>query len=263
MGLPEIKKYKLLGKYPSHIPETDLLDYFIHAFEITWTSPAYEKVDTSIKQYLKTLLLSLTEKQSLSKEQTWWALVLFVLRDLCIEDKFLYAVETINALLNKIFKLSDMELEEYCNQIDNAVKLELTSALVIRPLEVINLNADIVQVDGILKKILEKQTNLIDVFSKCLNQNDISTQYIEAFMFNDKKIRNKFFSFWETYLELFICHYLSMHEKFEETPQLDSLNMRCKQILNSKFTFFKMSIKNKDKIAVLNKKITQILEDPV
>lgn len=263
MPLPEIKKYKLLGKYPSHIPEADLLDYFVHTFEMTWTSPVYEKVDTSIKQYLHTLILSLSEKQNISKEQTWWALVLFVLKDFCMEDKFLYAVETINMLLNKISKLSSIELEEYCNEIDNAVSLELSSALVVRPLEVTNLNTDVTDIDIVLKKLLDNKAKLLDIFSKSLNKNDINTQHIDAYMFNDVKIRSKFFSFWETYLELFICHYLSMHEKFETSPQSENLNMHCKQILNNRFTFFKLSIKNKAKIAGLNEQITQILEQSI
>lgn len=261
MSIYETKKSCYLGKAPTHIEKDKLVEYFLYTFEFIWTSPAYEANKESILSRFKQRLSELRKKNEspLSLAHEWWALGLFALKDLVEFENRFFAVETIQYLLNRLHTLSEEELEDYINSLNNVLADEVPDVLSIRPLEIQPLQSDADQNDKVLAYFLESKEPFLSVFKKHLVQKDIESLYINQLAVNDKKMNYQFTNFWNSYFEIFVGFSLSMFDMVRHAPEFTA--EKSEQLIKEiNLVFLITSVKNREKIDRLNNELTELLK---
>ncbi|PLS19653.1 hypothetical protein CVD28_04350 [Bacillus sp. M6-12] len=260
MSTYESKKIRFLGETPTHIEQEKVLDYFLYTFEFIWTAPAYDIYKDSIPVHFKNLLdeLKARQEQPLTLGQEWWALVLLALKDLAEAEKYAYPTETIQFILNRIHTLTDSELEDYCNSINNAFYDEMPDVLSIRPLEVQKVHSDAYQNDFVLAYFLDKKEAFLNVFQKHMKEKDIEKMYINQLTVNKKEINEQFTDFWNTYFEIYTGFSISMYDMVSQHPQ-KTLEYREQVLKEVNLVFLIASLKNNAKMDALNNQLTELV----
>lgn len=256
----ESKKSRFLGDTPTHISKGQLFDYFLYTFEFLWTSPTYDTYKESISVHFKRRLDALKDKQEkpLTIGQEWWALVFFALKDLAESERYAYSTETIQFIINRIHILSDDELENYANSINDVLYDEVPDILVIRPLEVEKLNSDAYQKGKVLAYFLERKEEFLLTFKKHLEEKDIEKMYINQLALNDKAINEPFTDLWRSYFEMFTGYSIAMFDMVLKLPQ-QTEEFKEQLLKEVNLVFLIASVKNSSKIDAINSELTELL----
>lgn len=260
MSMYETKKTLFLGKTPTHIHQEQILDYFLYTFEFVWTAPTYEQYRDNIRGHFKGLLDEVKAKheEELTIGQEWWSLILLSLKDLAGAENFSYSTKTIQFLLDKITALSNEELEDYANSLNNVFYDEMPDILSLRPLEVEELRSDASQNDTLLSYFLDRREAFQDVFETMLVREDINMMYMNELSVNPDGINEQFTDFWNTYFEIFTGFSISMFDLTSQSPQKDKA-YRENLLKEANLIFVIASVKNNRKINELNKKLCDLL----
>ena len=260
MSTYESRKILFLGQTPTHIKKEQILDYFLYTFEFVWTAPTYEQHRDNIRGHFKGLLDEVKAKheQELTIGQEWWSLVLLSLKDLAGAENFSYSTKTIQFLLDKITTLSNEELEDYANSINNIFYDEMPDVLSLRPLEVEVLRSDASKNDKFLAYFLDRREAFQSVFETMLEREDIEMMYMNELAVNEEGINEQFTDFWNTYFEIFTGFSISMFDVASQAPQKDRA-FREQVLKEVNLVFLIASVKNNSKIDELNEKLCELL----
>lgn len=260
MSMYETKKLLFLGKTPTHIHQEQILDYFLYTFEFVWTAPTYGQYRENIRGHFKGLIDEVKSKHEpeLTIGQEWWSLVLLALKDLAGAENFSYSTKTIQFLLDKITSLSDEELEEYANAINNIFYDEMPDVLSLRPLEIEELRSDASKNDKFLAYFLERRDRIQSIFEDMLVREDIEMMYMNELAVNEHGVNEQFTDFWNTYFEIFTGFSISMFAMASQAPQKDKA-FREQVLKEVNLVFLIASVKNNSKIDELNSKLCDML----
>lgn len=250
-----------LGKAPNHILPNDLLDYFLYTFEFAWTAPGFDAYRSNIKTHFEVNLKDLMGKHAeLTLGQQWWGLILIALKDFAIEREFSYASKTIDLLLSNLSQLKEPELEQYANEINSGIYDEILDSISIRPLELEILKSDAMNSDKMLKFFLENKDRFLKIFNKHLIQRDIDKDYLRQFLFNEKKVDNKFSSFWRVFFEIYVGYSMSVLQYSLNSSQ--AKKMTVKELINkTNLVFLLASVLSKGKIEDLTQDLENIMKE--
>lgn len=253
------EKPLLLGKAPTHVPEEELISYFLYAFEFAWNSPAFETRKNQLAPYFIQEAQSLVpayDQLSLSKK--WWLYVMIALRDITHDNDIKFGKETILYVIRQIERLSEEELELYVNDMQNAFYEEVPDILVIRPLELERLQNSILDEDPYLGFFLEQKEPILKVMKKYLKQKDVDKEYINHLTLNDKTILAKYTDFWNVYFEIFTNFFLSMYDfqmPYEKEDGVEEKDVVEEMIM----IFFIASVNSKTKIEELTSELLEVI----
>jgi hypothetical protein len=256
----ESRENRYIGLTPTHVPQEQLLDYFLYSFEFVWTAPVFDTYKHSIRGHFKGLLEELKGRQEkpFTIGQEWWSLVLLALKDLAHTEKYSFSTETIQFLLNSVHTLTDVELEDYANSINNIFFAEMPDVMSLRPLEISPLSSDASKNDHVIAYFLEHKDAFLEVFTRILTEADIEKMYINELTMNEDGISEAFTTFWNVYYEIFTGFSISMFDMVKQTPENEKA-YREQVLREVNLVFLIASVKNNTKIDKLNDELTKLI----
>jgi hypothetical protein len=252
---------RLIGKAPTHIDESDLLDYFLYVFEFSWNCPVFEEKKATLDEYFIERAKSFyPDYESFSLSKQWWLYILIAMKDVTEDQQLKYGITTVDYLISRLPVVSERMLEDQINEIQNAFYDEIPDVMLVRPMELEVLENSTIQHDMHLPFFIENKEHFVKVFEKHLRQKDIDKEYFERFTMTNTKRLRKFSTFWEGYYEIFINYFISLYD-FRMPQEMESIEEEYDLLEELVTLFLVASIINKPKIEEVVDEITEILKD--
>ncbi|MFF2531450.1 hypothetical protein ACFVS2_21320 [Brevibacillus sp. NPDC058079] len=251
----------VLGQAPNHIEQTDILPYFVYAYELSWTLPMFiDKKDRMIS-YLQTEVENESiDIDKLSNEKRWWLYSLITMREIAKYHEVEFAQQTIQHVISRIQFIPQDYLLRYANIIQYVMLRELPDVLVIRPLEFQAVKSEIANTDESVQFILGKKDALIKVIKKHLIQRDLQKEYFDGMLMKDRSIMRKFSNMWNAYFEVFMHSFIATYD-YSLSPENMNVEELDKAISDIVLIFLVTSIENKEKIDDLHVELYEIMKD--
>lgn len=254
------RELQIIGKAPMDIEKESILSYFLHVFEFTWSTLAYENKRENLNAYFSEQANLLKPNHAtLSAKKEWWLYILITFRDVALYNSLDYAVGTVENMIKRIDFMSEELLERQVNELQNAFYHEVPDILLMRPLEMERLSCSIAEADHFLLFFLQNKEKFVSILEKMLRQKDIKKDYYEEFMRTGKKINKEYSSFWNGYYEIFIHYFISLYDFFMPF-QTESFEEERDSVEKMILSFFTTSVATKEKIEDVSDEFLLILE---
>lgn len=238
----------LIGKAPNHIEQTDLLDYFLYVFEFSWNTPIFEERKENLPQYFTEMAKQhYPDYETFSLAKQWWLYILIGMHDIAKDQETHYGIATVEHIIKKLPVMSESLLERQVNEVQHAFYDEIPDLLLVRPLELENLQNSTIKHDNHLPFFIQNKERFIAIFEKHLRQKDINREYFERFTMTSRKRLRKFSSFWEGYYEIFINYFVTLYD-FRMPLEMESKEEEFDLLEEMTIQFLVASVNTKPRI---------------
>ncbi|MBP1308664.1 hypothetical protein JOD82_001684 [Paenibacillus sp. 1182] len=254
------QKY-ILGMAPKHIQKEDVLQYFLYAFELSWSMPMFiDQKDKMMSFFVQEVEKEFLSFEDLSIEQTWWLCVFIAMREINKYYSSEFAVQTLSQLIRRIQRIEEGSLCRYANIFQAIMLEEHPDVLAIRPLELHALSNVFAESDKLLQFFIENKTHIVCVIKKHLIQQDLNDVYLNSVLMKDRRVLRKFSNIWNSFYELFIHFFIAVYDY-----KLSPLHMGEEELKNAigdlVLIFLVNGVSNKRKIDELHDELSLIVQN--
>lgn len=214
-----------LGKITPTIKEVSL-DNIIDEFLYYYSFLSYYTIEgLDIYQLKKDLLCTINtiEKRKnikLSEKHIWWLLALDYMRFLGDRHELYLIIDTTTTLINKIDLLSEEELIEYANLLNNSLYTEIGEGLRVRPLLAKDIHSDSIIEHKYFEKWIGLKDSVLSIIQSELDKKDFTNKLLnrELDVLNTLNIK---FDEWDIFYEIFISHIVALTCPEDENNDID------------------------------------------
>lgn len=260
-----MKKYDtlefVLGKVPTHIDKSEMMSYFVHAYELTWTLPVFDKKKDIMIDFLEEQIhKEKIDVESLSGEKFWWLLVFFIHREILFYHSAEFAFQTVQHVIRHISSTSEESLCIYANMVHSIMMKDVPDVMVVRPMEMKAVQTVLAEVDPSVIFFMERHERFVKAIKKHLNQKDLKQSYFNELLMKDRSILRKYSNIYNVYFEVFMHFFISTYD-YKMSPKEMTPEALDKAISDLVLIFVAASVDTKPKIEGLHKDLFDIVKE--